>query len=364
MPEHVALYEQAVDEGRPFVLMGYSQGSLYSNFGYDAITARHPNHSIGVYQVGSVADTVRGISSGVGDYTTLNGDVLVNAIRLVYPDTLPGNLDYDAGGLNHRFNHYFNNAIPFEKIRKDVQRVVANLESQPCDPDTPPPEPEPVPLSCGEPISAEGSTGRTVKNIDLGNRGGSVELEFEAYRIPDSLEIRDSMGEVIYSTDGQVTGFHKTSLYFPGRADGRSEIWEAVVEGNPDPGTKWNLVVGCPGESITNSDRPNQRGVINVRYGVDNTVIVNNQTCAIQLSINGVEFFNQPFQAGSINASVEITRGHTHDLTWVADCKTNCQTSQCNYWNQNELRSGFGANVIGKLPNPIFSPVGRYIFDY
>lgn len=98
---------------------------------------------------------------------------------------------------------------------------------------------------CGTSISANGGIEGLDRVISLGELGGSVSIEFDAYSIPDSLKVSSvGSGRRLFSTGGMVSGVHKHSFYFDPVAEGSSKV-RARVEGSGSD-TAWALSISCP----------------------------------------------------------------------------------------------------------------------
>jgi len=97
-------------------------------------------------------------------------------------------------------------------------------------------------VPCGTPFSASGGTEGMDINYSMGGTAGSVLVEFQAYTIPDMLEIWQG-GRRIYSTGDLVSGLHTTTIYHD--PDNGLE-WNIRVYGNSNSGTAWDLNISCP----------------------------------------------------------------------------------------------------------------------
>lgn len=88
-----------------------------------------------------------------------------------------------------------------------------------------------------------GGQGVTVLTIDLQRSSGSFPPSYEMYTIPDELTIAYD-GNIIFSTDGLVSGFRFTTVHF----SGSSTIIVVTIHA-PHAGTAWDVHVGCPTDS-------------------------------------------------------------------------------------------------------------------
>ena len=127
----------------------------------------------------------------------------------------------------------------------------------------------PPTIPCGAPFSAQGDYQGTTQLMDLGSAGGTVQGEVDTYAIPDSMVVRrgSASGTVLYTTGGQVSGYHVFSFNHPGGSDpAANKIWINVV-GNTDQQTLWTSTIGCPGQQIGNADRVLKR--VNITFSVN-----------------------------------------------------------------------------------------------
>jgi hypothetical protein len=127
------------------LLLGYSQGSFYSNAGYQYLTGKGEmdKNSVGVYNVGSTASWV----AGNGKYATSDTDKVIKAVRekaqaIKAKEPLPANITFelpedqkndDAGG------HYFSKsylALAADRIIGDINseigQLTANADKEEC----------------------------------------------------------------------------------------------------------------------------------------------------------------------------------------------------------------------------------------
>ena len=84
---HVGVYFDAVMEGKKVLVVSHSQGNLYANAAYAQMSARGRAKSFGIVGAATPASVV----GGGGPYTSLENDLVMNAVRAVYPSTLPAN---------------------------------------------------------------------------------------------------------------------------------------------------------------------------------------------------------------------------------------------------------------------------------
>ncbi|MFZ5797205.1 MAG: hypothetical protein ACOY3O_02135 [Thermodesulfobacteriota bacterium] len=97
---------------------------------------------------------------------------------------------------------------------------------------------------CGSAYVASGGSEGMEVHYDMGTEGGTVHLEFNAYQIPDKLEIWHG-GNKIYDT-GFVSGVIDDDLC---HESALGPTWIIKVTGNADPHTAWTITVSCPGST-------------------------------------------------------------------------------------------------------------------
>jgi hypothetical protein len=128
-------------------------------------------------------------------------------------------------------------------------------------------------IPCGLPVSAQGSSEGYAALAELGTTAGPVNVEFEAYEIPDALVIKavGPNGPVLYSTGGLVSGFRSFSVQHNPTATGSTKMYVQVT-GNSDPQTRWTATVACPSRSISNDDRQQRRFSMGFMWNPNGTV--------------------------------------------------------------------------------------------
>jgi len=183
----------------------------------------------------------------------------------------------------------------------------------------------PQAIQCGSPISAQGSSeGYHPPLIEMGSTAGVVRAEFEAYSIPDSLVIRheSSTGQILANTNGLVSGFHTFSWTHNGAAQSSTKI-HVNLTGNTDPQTLWTLTVGCPGQTLDNDDRQQDR--ISVWFGKGSMSGSGCTTGFSDLTLNGraIGRINwDSFGGAGLIGPVTVTAG-SHQLLQFATTVTN-----------------------------------------
>ena len=110
-------------------------------------------------------------------------------------------------------------------------------------PSPPPTTPTPTtPIFCSDEAYRGGTSGiRTV--FDFGSQKGIAKVDFEAYSVPDKLDIyiHRSNVRVLY-TPGFVSGYNYGSFIVD---DTFSKV-DVIVTGNANTSTLWDLTINCP----------------------------------------------------------------------------------------------------------------------
>jgi len=107
LAQHMQSYRAALDLHAKLVIVSHSQGNFYANAAYSELASEKPEYgaATGVIGVASPASTVAGAVDG-GPYTTFSEDWVINAVRFIYPNTLPANATTGTttvDGLSHGF---------------------------------------------------------------------------------------------------------------------------------------------------------------------------------------------------------------------------------------------------------------------
>ena len=85
-----------------------------------------------------------------------------------------------------------------------------------------------------------GGQGTTTLNVDLMKTSGSFPVSYNMFNIPDGLDIFYE-GQTIFSTNGLVSGSNSVMVSYNG-----SSTTVRVRISAPNPGTAWDVSVGCP----------------------------------------------------------------------------------------------------------------------
>jgi len=96
--------------------------------------------------------------------------------------------------------------------------------------------------TCDESISESGGTEGLSINYYMGNTAGWVRVVFNAFNIPDKMEIWQNGNRRLH-TPGYVSGENTGDIYYD--PDNGTEF-TVLVYGNSDSGTAWNINISCP----------------------------------------------------------------------------------------------------------------------
>jgi len=100
-------------------------------------------------------------------------------------------------------------------------------------------------IPCGSSLWADGGTNGLDMLYSMGSQGGYVLVEFEAYEIPDKLEVWQG-GTKILKTPGYVSDCNYGIIY---HNPSKSYEWNIKVFGNSSSSTAWELHISCPSNS-------------------------------------------------------------------------------------------------------------------
>lgn len=207
------------------------------------------------------------------------------------------------------------------------------------------------PVPCGQPISAAGSSAGFNQVMEMGTDAGPVQIEFEAYSIPDKFEIRaeSSAAPVLVTTTNLVSGWRNWTYQFNPTSLGTSKI-RIRVTGNSDPATLWTATVSCPNEAITNSDRVQDR--ISITFGIGAVSGAGCNTGYTNVILNGTQAGRLNFSpgVGDTTAPVTVTAG-THQQVSLVTTITNygspgfsCTGNGSVFWNDRTGRHYVSGN--------------------
>lgn len=119
---HVQKYRSEILEGKKVIVVSHSQGNFYANRAYGNVNSA----SLGIVAVATPANFV----AGNGPYTTLTNDLVIMAVRLIDPGTLPpnatNNTDFDWSGHNF-IDAYLNGDVSGPRIISNVLSAIQNI---------------------------------------------------------------------------------------------------------------------------------------------------------------------------------------------------------------------------------------------
>ena len=137
----VAYREQIASPScRRVLIVPHSQGNLYTNAAYDLVINQPPSPPPGAIKIVGVATPAQTVS-GNGLYRTSTTDVLINAIRLIRPGTLPPNTNWGISPLllsptysgGHSFIGYLSADPSRTHILSDIESSLTELAAvNPC----------------------------------------------------------------------------------------------------------------------------------------------------------------------------------------------------------------------------------------
>ena len=139
---HAAAYRAQIAPPtcREVLVVAHSQGNLYTNSAYGLLSDQPPSFGLGGIRIVAVATPAQTVAGG-GLHRTSTTDVLINAIRLVRPTTLPANTNW---GLNpillsrtYSAGHSFIGYLSADPSRRDIladieASLTALAEADPC----------------------------------------------------------------------------------------------------------------------------------------------------------------------------------------------------------------------------------------
>ena len=139
---HAAAYREqlASPSCRRVLVVPHSQGNLYTNAAYDLVFNEPPSPPPGAIRIVGVATPAQTVQ-GNGFYRTSTTDVLINAIRLIRPGTLPPNTNWGISPLllspaysgGHSFIGYLSADPSRTDILSDIESSLTALAAiNPC----------------------------------------------------------------------------------------------------------------------------------------------------------------------------------------------------------------------------------------
>lgn len=120
---HAARYRESIAACRRVLVVPHSQGNLYTNAAFD-LTVAAPAPPSGTLKIVGVA-TPDSQVKGNGRYRTSSGDLLIKAIQVTLPSTVPANTSWGDSILSSLFpaysgGHSFIGYLTFNPSRGDI----------------------------------------------------------------------------------------------------------------------------------------------------------------------------------------------------------------------------------------------------
>lgn len=177
------------------------------------------------------------------------------------------------------------------------------------------------PVACAGTTKRNGGVGGLNITRTLGSTAANVQLEFEAYSIPDGLVVRSENGAQtqLATTSGLVSGRHTWNIAYNPNTLGSTSVRIQVTA--PDPGTAWNLVMGCPGQTIGNGDRDFPLVPVTFRFGSLSQgpgLPPPSGACTVSIWIDGSQAFTTTVNTSSIPRVVPwtLSTGQGHGIEY------------------------------------------------
>jgi hypothetical protein len=174
----------------------------------------------------------------------------------------------------------------------------------------------PPPVICSTPRSDSGGWQGIDYTMNLGTRAGRVQVQYEAYSIPDKLVItsQNANHTSFVDTGTLISGFHTYQFDYDPVTLGSNQI-HVVVTGNPEPthSTAWNTVVGCPGQTLNTGNGALPQRAVTFTYGARLMGALGG--CTASIYIDGV--FRGTAAAGATGPSpITLTIGPGHGMSF------------------------------------------------
>jgi hypothetical protein len=106
---HVQRYQGLLMEGNRVLVVAHSQGNLYANSAYATLAndSRVPMEAFGIVSVATPASYV----AGNGPYFTLMYDLVISAVQMALPSTLPGNVVNTISDLDWKHHSFIDSYL-------------------------------------------------------------------------------------------------------------------------------------------------------------------------------------------------------------------------------------------------------------
>lgn len=125
--KHVQLYKNAIGSGRKVVIVAHSQGNLFANLAYSALTASERT-SFGIVSVANPSSSV----AGGGPYTTLSNDAIISLIPLALPFNTSNGFTapfYDFTGHFFLESYYRSGTNSHSRITNGAIQAIRQLQA-------------------------------------------------------------------------------------------------------------------------------------------------------------------------------------------------------------------------------------------
>lgn len=102
---HIQNYKRVIMEGGRVLVVGHSQGNLYANAAHTNLANDPDRIAMNAFGLVAVATPSGRVADG-GPHITRTDDLVINSVRLFYPDTLPGNVSNTANGSDWKHHNF------------------------------------------------------------------------------------------------------------------------------------------------------------------------------------------------------------------------------------------------------------------
>ena len=211
-----------------------------------------------------------------------------------------------------------------------------------------------TPIPCGQPVNAGGGTAGYDQIHELGTDAGQVELDFEAYSIPDAIQVTpdNNTNNQLVSSNGLVSGFNVYKFNYDSNSLGTTKV-RVKVTGNNDSNTRWVFTLGCPGQNLNNSDRAAKRVGVAFNFGINVAGGALGDSCRFDVYVDGKKIGTGSGLGSGFN--IKLTEGMMHSVTYG---NVSC----------DGFRTGFSASFTDSrgtvsIPSPKFSPNANFLIN-
>lgn len=216
----------------------------------------------------------------------------------------------------------------------------------------------PVSVPCGTPLTADGGSEGLVRVMDMGGTPGNVQVRFDAYSIPDGLQIKATgSGRILVDTGGLISGERSFTFPFDPNQNSGARTIEYKVTGNSNPGTAWSILSSCPGQSV--ADFPRYKLTFGVNYAT------NTQTCgAWHFWLDNPGFSGSPTgiinYTGSKSVNVSGKGYHLLKAVFIGSCPSGIGYSIGSpYYNTGKANVNFANGNVAVIAPLATTPGGQ-----